>query len=113
MTMSHEAVARLRAGALIALAALAYAVYLNWRQKPMKTQGDKGSNGPDELREHYELDYSEAKPNRFAARLDQESVMVVLEPDIAAAFPTAEAVNDALRLVVRLSAIPAVKLKPD
>jgi hypothetical protein len=79
----------------------------------MKMQDDKGSTDTDELREHYELDYTKAKPNRFAEWLDQESVMVVLEPDIAAAFPTAEAVNDALRLVVQLSAIPTGKLKPD
>lgn len=53
----------------------------------------------DELTEHYDFDYSKAKPNRFAARLAQEQVMVVLDPDIAAIFPTSEAVNEALRVL--------------
>ena len=35
--------------------------------------------------------------------------MIVLEPEIAVAFPTAEAVNKALRLVMQLSQIPASK----
>ncbi|MEZ4729598.1 MAG: hypothetical protein R3E79_20915 [Caldilineaceae bacterium] len=52
-----------------------------------------------ELKEHYDFDYSKAKPNRFAARLAQEQVMVVLDPDMAAIFPTSEAVNEALRVL--------------
>ena len=54
----------------------------------------------DDLQTHYDFDYSKAKPNRFAARLAQEQVMVVLDPDIAAVFPTSEAVNEALRVLV-------------
>ena len=53
----------------------------------------------DTLRGHYELDYSKAKPNRFAARLTQESLMVVIEPELATIFPTSEAVNQALRVL--------------
>jgi hypothetical protein len=60
----------------------------------------------DELQEHYDFDYSKAKPNRFAAQLSNETIMVVLEPEVAAAFPTTEAVNEALRLVMQLSKIP-------
>ena len=56
--------------------------------------GDSG-----ELDAHYEFDYSKAKPNRFAARLAQDRLMVVLDPDIAVVFPTSEAVNDALRVL--------------
>lgn len=51
----------------------------------------------DDLQPHYDFDYSKAKPNRFAARIDQESVMVVLDPDVAAVFSTAESVNETLR----------------
>jgi len=36
-----------------------------------------------------------------------EAIMVVLEPEVAVAFPTAEAVNEALRLVMQLSKIPS------
>lgn len=53
----------------------------------------------DALNEHYDFDYGNAKPNRFAARLAQEQVMVVLDPDMAAIFPTSEAVNEALRVL--------------
>jgi hypothetical protein len=56
--------------------------------------GDEGS-----MKAHYDFDYSKAKPNRFAGRLSQESLMVVLEPDVAALFPTSEAVNETLRVL--------------
>ena len=57
------------------------------------------TNEQDTLKSHYEFDYSKAKPNRFAARLTQDSLMVVLDPDAAAIFPTSEAVNDSLRVL--------------
>jgi hypothetical protein len=37
--------------------------------------------------------------------------LVLLASDVAEAFPTAEAVNEALRLVLRLSQIPAMEDK--
>lgn len=61
-----------------------------------KQKGETMDAGED-MREHYEFDYGQAKPNRFAERIDQNSIMVVLDPDVAAVFPTAEAVNEALR----------------
>ena len=48
---------------------------------------------------HYDFDFSQAKPNRFATRLAQEQLMVVVDPDLAAIFPTSEAVNEALRVL--------------
>ncbi|MFO7538272.1 MAG: hypothetical protein R6X32_09465 [Chloroflexota bacterium] len=75
----------------------------------MKTQQDKLAKENDELSDHYDFDYAKAKPNRFAQKLNQEAIIVVLEPDVAAAFPTAESINEALRLVIQLSAIPAAK----
>ncbi len=66
----------------------------------MNMQKNKSENlESDELNEHYDFDYSKAKPNRFAARLAQEQLMVVLDPDMAAIFPTSEAVNEALRVL--------------
>jgi hypothetical protein len=66
----------------------------------MNKQEDKVATvNADELNAHYDFDYGKAKSNRFAARLSQEQVMVVLDPDVAAIFPTAEAVNDALRVL--------------
>ncbi len=73
----------------------------------MKTQKDKPTRQNDELSDHYDFDYTRAKPNRFAQKLTQEAMVIVLEPDVAAAFPTAESINEALRLVIQLSAIPA------
>jgi hypothetical protein len=52
-----------------------------------------------DMKAHYDFDYSKAKPNRFAARLAQERLMVVLDPEIATIFPTSEAVNEALRVL--------------
>jgi hypothetical protein len=51
------------------------------------------------LAEMEEVDPDEALPGRR---------LVPLSPDVAAAFPTPEAVNEALRLVLRLSPIPTV-----
>lgn len=65
----------------------------------MSKQEDKNQTQSDELQDHYDLDYSKAKPNRFASRLAKERLMVVIEPDIAAVFPTSEAVNEALRVL--------------
>lgn len=75
----------------------------------MKMQRDKPAKKNDELSDHYDFDYTKAKPNRFAQKLNQEAIIVVLEPDVAAAFPTAESINEALRLVIQLSAIPSAK----
>ena len=62
----------------------------------MKKQNDKA----DELRKHYNFDYAKAKPNRFASRFSEESVAVVLDPDVAAVFTTSETANQALRVLI-------------
>jgi hypothetical protein len=54
----------------------------------------------DELRDEYRFDYSKAKPNRFASRLDQSRVVVALDPDVSEVFTTPEAVNKALRALI-------------
>jgi hypothetical protein len=86
----------------------ALAKQMRVNKEPMNKQEDKVANkqedkvatvNADELNAHYDFDYGKAKSNRFAARLSQEQVMVVLDPDVAAIFPTAEAVNDALRVL--------------
>jgi hypothetical protein len=68
-------------------------------KEPMNIPEDKVETTEADLKTHDEFDYAKAKPNRFAARLAQEQVMVVLDPDMAAIFPTAEAVNEALRVL--------------
>lgn len=84
---------------------------MQMNKKIMNKSNDKPTDKKDdELQGHYTFDYSKAKPNRFAARLTQESVMVVLDPDVAAVFPTSEAVNEALRvLAAALQNLPTTK----
>lgn len=56
----------------------------------------------DEMRPEYDFDYSKAVRGKYYRRILKEgSNVVVLEPDIAKAFPTSAAVNDALRVVLR------------
>ena len=62
-----------------------------------------GTSEPDDMPAEYDLDWSKARPNPYAARL-KDMVAVVLEPDVAEAFPTSEAVNTFLRSV--LAAVP-------
>ena len=58
----------------------------------------------DGLRPEYSFDYSKAQPNRFANRVRQGSVAVLLDPDVARAFKNAESVNAVLRAL--LSTMP-------
>lgn len=52
------------------------------------------------MRQHYRFDYQKGKPNRFAGRLSEESIAVVLDPDVAAVFTTSEEANQALRVLI-------------
>jgi hypothetical protein len=54
----------------------------------------------DEMREEYQFDYSKAKPNRFAEKVGQDRLIVVLDPDIAAVFQTPQSVNRVLRALI-------------
>jgi hypothetical protein len=49
-----------------------------------------------------EYDFSHARPSKFAAQYASGSMVVVLEPDVAAAFPTAGEANEALRALAGL-----------
>jgi len=61
----------------------------------MKKAYSKSREG--ELRSEYRFDYKLSRPNRFAARMSNDTIAVVLEPDVASAFKTSAAVNRALR----------------
>ena len=57
----------------------------------------------DDLRPEYDFDFSKGERGRYFKRLLREgSNNVVLEPDVAKAFPDSAAVNDALRAVLEL-----------
>jgi hypothetical protein len=66
----------------------------------MKRASKTDRDSLDDLRPEYLFDYSKAKANPYAARLKGRTVAVVLEPDVAAAFPSSKAVNTQLRAVV-------------
>ena len=49
-----------------------------------------------------EHDFSQAVRGQYAHRYAQGTNVVVLEPDVARAFPNAEAVNSSLRALARI-----------
>ena len=66
-----------------------------------KSRGEKA----DELRPEYDLGrlLKGGVQGKYARRYREGTNLVLLAPDVAAAFPTEEAVNQALRLVIELS----------
>ena len=55
-----------------------------------------------EMRSEYDFDYSKAVRGKYYKRILKEgSNIVVLEPDIARAFPTSAVVNETLRVVLQ------------
>jgi hypothetical protein len=69
----------------------------------------KGSHqDADDLRpEYHRSDFSTLVRGKYAARLAEASNVVVLEPEIAQAFPNDQAVNDALRGLLEVAATTA------
>jgi len=62
-----------------------------------------------EMAAEYRFDYKKARPNRFASRMKNEPLIVMVDPDIAKVFTTSEEVNNALRALI--SAMPEKKKK--
>ena len=62
----------------------------------------------DELRPEYDLAelLKGGVQGKYVSRYRAGSNVVVLAPDVALAFPNEEAVNEALRLVMRMAQIP-------
>jgi hypothetical protein len=68
-------------------------------EKQIAMRNTPGKPSQTAIRPEYVLDYSKAKPNRFAVTL-QKTRAVILQPDVAAVFSSAEAVNDFLRSAI-------------
>lgn len=66
-----------------------------------KSKGEK----VDELRPEYDLArlLRNGVQGKYADRYREGTNLVLLAPDVAKAFPTEEAVNEALRLVIQLT----------
>ncbi len=54
----------------------------------------------DDMRSEYHFDYRKARRNRFAGRIAQDRLVVVLDPDISEVFTTPEAVKTVLRALI-------------
>jgi hypothetical protein len=52
------------------------------------------------MRKEYRFDYRRANANRFAEKMSEGVVAVVLEPDVAAVFKSSKTVNALLRSVI-------------
>ena len=58
----------------------------------------------DELRPEYKRsDFGKIVRGKYAGRIKEETNVVLLEPDIAKAFPNDEAVNKALRYLLEVA----------
>lgn len=64
----------------------------------------KGTIPSNEMRAEYEFDYSKAVRGKYYRRLLKEGAnVVVLDPDVAKAFRSSAAVNEALRSLLKMS----------
>lgn len=69
---------------------------------------DVQGHSEDDLRPEYDLTalLKGGVRGKYAAAFARGTNLVLLAPDVARAFPTEEAVNEALRLVMRLAELP-------
>jgi len=72
-------------------------------------KGAKGGRDPDLLAEY---DFSKGVRGKYAKRYAEGTNVVVLAPDVAAVFPDAESVNEALRALVRIARGNGTRAKP-
>ena len=72
---------------------------------------ENGLEIEDELRPEYDLAelLKDGVRGKYAERYREGTNLVLLSPDVAAAFPDADAVNEALRLIIQVSKIPVGK----
>ena len=67
----------------------------------------KQTEPKDELRPEYDMKslLKDGVRGKYATRYNAGTNLVLLEPDVAKAFPNEKAVNDALKLVIQLTKI--------
>lgn len=65
---------------------------------------DKNKQKDDEMRPEYDLSQLKGKVRgKYVERYQKETNLVLLEPDVQAAFPDAESVNAALRMLIKVA----------
>lgn len=72
--------------------------------------GSAGETDPDEILPEY--DFRGGERGKYVARYSEGTNIVVLDPDVAAVFPTAEAVNAALRVLADAARRQATRAAP-
>ncbi|MGZ8157439.1 MAG: hypothetical protein ACXWT4_01385 [Methylobacter sp.] len=83
-----------------------FALYPHEQQPTLKGKSMKKvkSKITDELRPEYKRsDFGEFVRGKYANRIKDETNVVLLEPDVAQAFPNDEAVNKALRYLLEVA----------
>ena len=70
------------------------------KKKSSGKSSSSRSRDRDDIRPEY--DFSKGVRNKYAARLKPGSQIIVLDPDVAAAFGDAKAVNTALRALLEV-----------
>jgi hypothetical protein len=66
-----------------------------------KSRAKNTPKDPGELQPEYRFDYRRAKSNRFAAKYQEGSRVIVLDADVAQVFRTPESVNAVLRALLK------------
>ena len=79
----------------------------------MSENSTKTDSNDYELREEYDLSQLPIMPKgRYAPERRASKNLVLLEPDIAQAFPSDDSVNAALRFVMRIADVPQKQEAP-
>jgi len=67
----------------------------------------------DDLRPEYDLRelLKDSVQGKYADRFQEGTNLILLDSDVAEAFPNDEAVNEALRLVIKLTKLPTSEKK--
>ena len=79
---------------------------MNKDSKVLKVTGTDSAPEEDELRDEY--DFSQMKGGvrgKYAERYREGTNVVLLAPDVLKVFPTSDAVNEALRKIMRQNAM--------
>lgn len=77
------------------------------QERPKNLKKTKTEQDNYELNEEYDLSRMTILPKgRFDPKRRIGSNIIVLDPEIAKAFPSDESVNEALRLILKVSKIP-------
>lgn len=74
------------------------------KKKPRAARVREPDAQRDTMRPEY--DFSKGVRGKYAARFPHGSIVITLDPDVAAAYPSAAAANEALRSLIRATTKP-------